>query len=91
MDLSTFEWSDKIFLKNTYWRVLEINNYDPTTPGAVEVKLLKMTARPSDCDTLPDTGKGGIIQYTPTSATKECCEKYGYEFDGTKCFQPLPI
>ena len=91
VDLSTFEWNDKIFLKNTYWRVLEINNYDPTTPGAVEVKLLKMIARPSDCDTLPDTGKGGIIQYTPTSATKECCEKYGYEFDGTKCFQPLPI
>ena len=91
VDLSTFEWNDKIFLKNTYWRVLEINNYDPTTPGAVEVKLLKMIARPSDCDTLPDTGKGGIVQYTPTSATKECCEKYGYEFDGTKCFQPLPI
>jgi hypothetical protein len=91
VDLSTFEWNDKIFLKNTYWRVLEIINYDPTTPGAVEVKLLKMIARPSDCDTLPDTGKGGIVQYTPTSATKECCEKYGYEFDGTKCFQPLPI
>jgi len=92
VDLSTFEWNDKIFLKNTYWRVLEINNYDPTTPGAVEVKLLKVLGRPSDCDTLPDTGKGGIIQYTPTSATKECCEKYGYEYEATgKCYQPLPI
>jgi hypothetical protein len=92
VDLSTFEWNDKIFLKNTYWRVLEINNYDPTTPGAVEVKLVKVLGRPSDCDTLPDTGKGGIIQYTPTSATKECCEKYGYEYEKTgKCYQPLPI
>jgi hypothetical protein len=92
VDLSTFEWNDKIFLKNTYWRVLEINNYDPTTPGAVEVKLLKVLGRPSDCDTLPDTGKGGIVQYTPTSATKECCEKYGYEYEATgKCYQPLPI
>lgn len=92
VDLSTFEWNDKIYLKNTYWRVLEINNYDPTTPGAVEVKLVKVLGRPSDCDTLPDTGKGGIVQYTPTSATKECCEKYGYEYEAVgKCYQPIPI
>ena len=92
VDISTFEWSDKIYLKNTYWRVLEIANYDPTTPGVVEVKLVKMLGEIADCSTLPDTGKGGIIQFTPTSATEECCKKYGFEYEATgKCYNPIPL
>lgn len=92
-DIALMEWSDKIYLFNQYWRVLEIQNYDATKDGLTRVKLIKILGAISDCEQLPSTGSRGTIQGTPTSLTKKCCERYGFVYDPTskKCYQPAPL
>jgi hypothetical protein len=95
-DLSTFEWSDKIYLFDTYWRVIEISGYDPTTDGTVTVTLLKILGTIRDCDYIPVDGRTGRIQFQNPSGTnvfqlpRTCCERYGFIYDaGTSyCYQP---
>lgn len=92
-DIQAFEWSDRIYLFSTYWRVIEISGYDATREGLTKVRLLKILGDIRDCTQLPTSGKGGIIQFEPTSASVECCERYGYvyDFDGRKCTMPVLI
>ena len=92
-DIQAFEWSDRIYLFSTYWRVIEISNYDATRQGLTKVRLLKILGDIRDCTQLPTSGKGGIVQFEPTSASVECCERYGYvyDFDGRKCTMPVLI
>ena len=95
-DLSTFEWSDKIYLFNTYWRVLQISGYDPTTEGTVTVQLLKILGTIRDCDYIPVDGRSGRIQFQNPSGTnvfqlpRTCCERYGFIYDAATayCYQP---
>jgi len=95
-DLSTFEWSDKIYLFNTYWRVLQISNYDPTTEGTVTVQLLKILGTMRDCTYIPSTGRTGRIEFTTSTGSgiftvnRTCCERYGFIYDVATayCYQP---
>ena len=95
-EISTFEFSDKIYLFNTYWRVLEITGFDPTVDGVCKVQLLKILGTMRDCTYLPATGRTGRIEFTTSSGSgiftvnRECCEKYGFVYvAGTaNCFQP---
>lgn len=100
-EIATFEFSDKIFIKDTYFRILSIANYDPTTENIVQVRLVKILGDIRDCYYIPvSADKNGQISFstpsggTLTSATRECCERYGYVFDGSggtsRCFQNLP-
>lgn len=92
-DIALMEWSDKIYLFNQYWRILEIQNYDATKDGLTRVKLVKILGAIQDCEQIPSSGSRGTIQGTPTSLTKKCCERYGFLFDPTskKCYQPAPL
>lgn len=92
-DLATFEWSDKIYLFNQYWRIIEIQGYDATRDGLTKVKLVKILGSIQDCEQLPSTASRGLIQGTPTSLSKKCCERYGYTFDPNtkRCLQPIPL
>ena len=80
-DVATFEFSDKIFLFNQYWRVLEISNFDATQDTVTQVKLLKVLGTVRDCAQLPTTSLNGIISGDVTSLSKTCCERYGYTYD----------
>lgn len=95
-DLATFEFSDKIYLKDTYWRILSIQ-YDATSEGLTKVEMLKVLGDIRDCSYIPngiDKANGqisflnpsGTTVYTPT---QECCERYGYVYDTTsaRCYQ----
>jgi hypothetical protein len=96
LDISTFEWSDKIYLFNTYWRILEISGYDPTSEGTVQVKLLKVLGTMRDCTYLPATGRTGKIEFTTSTGSgiftvnRTCCERYGFVYDAATayCYQP---
>jgi len=92
-DIALMEWSDKIYIFNQYWRILEIQNYDATKDGLTRVKLVKILGAIQDCEQIPSTGSRGTIQGTPTSLTKKCCERYGFLYDPTskKCYQPAPL
>jgi hypothetical protein len=95
-EISTFEFSDKIYLFNTYWRVLEITGFDPTVDGVCKVQLLKILGTMRDCTYLPSTGRTGRIEFTQPNGSsiftvsRECCEKYGffYSSSSANCFQP---
>ena len=100
-EIATFKFSDKIFIKDTYFRILSISNYDPTTENIVQVRLVKILGAIRDCTYIPvSSDKNGQISFsTPTGSTvtspsRECCERYGYVFDESglqsKCFQNLP-
>lgn len=99
-ELATFEFSDKIYIKDTYWRILSIS-YDATSEDLVKVEMLKVLGDIRDCYYIPtgiNKANGRIEFSTPsgatvTSATRECCERYGYVFDDSGltsiCLQPF--
>jgi hypothetical protein len=100
-DIATFEFSDKIYLKDTYWRILSIS-YDATSEDLVKVELLKVLSDVRDCALIPyDINKAnGRIRFRNAAgslvdqvspANSICCTKYGYVYDATNnyCYQPF--
>ena len=96
-DLATFEFSDKIYLKDTYWRIISIS-YDATSEHLVKVELIKVLGDIRDCSWLPySVDKYGQLTFenaagtTSTSVPTECCERYGYvSTTSNECFQNTP-
>ncbi len=93
VDINTFEWSDRIFIKDTYYRVLSISNYVPSETQSVKVKLLKIIGDVRDCRWLPHSfDKDGRVQFEDSDGgldyqvTEECCTKYGHRFDNNTSF-----
>ena len=91
-ELATFEFSDKIYLKDTYWRILSIS-YDATSEGLVKVEMLKVLGDIRDCTFLPyEFNKDGRVRFTNVSGTvvdqvsRQCCERYGYSYDNSTAF-----
>jgi hypothetical protein len=89
---------DKIYIKDTYWRILSIS-YDATSEDLVKVELLKVLGDIRDCQFIPFgiDKADGKIQFTNLSGqtvvqvTRVCCERYGYFYDNasSNCFQPF--
>ena len=86
-ELADFEFSDNIYLKDSYWRVLKIN-YDSNVEGTARVELIKILSDIEICADIP-TGWDDRFQYvlfngsTPASpdiGSQACCEKYGYQW-----------
>lgn len=86
-ELADFEFSDNIYLKDSYWRVLKIN-YDSNVEGTAKVELIKIL---SDVEICADTPTGyaerarfvlfnGSTEASPDIGSKACCEKYGYQW-----------
>jgi len=100
-ELATFEFSDKIYIKDTYWRILSIS-YDATSEDLVKVEMLKVLGDIRDCALIPyDINKAnGKIRFTTAAGTvidqvipanSICCTKYGYVYDSDNvaCYQPF--
>ena len=84
-ELATFEFSDKIYIKDTYWRILSVS-YDATTEGLVKVEMLKTLEGIRDCSWLPySVDRMGQLSFQNTTGTistsvpQNCCERYGYQ------------
>lgn len=100
-DLASFEFSDKIYLKDTYWRILSIK-YDASSEGLAQIELVKVLGDIRDCAWLPySVDKFGQLTFqnstgtTSTSVPQSCCERYGYTFVSqnggvvvSECWQP---
>ncbi|MCP4601708.1 MAG: hypothetical protein GY847_14535, partial [Proteobacteria bacterium] len=91
-ELATFEFSDKIYIKDTYWRILSIS-YDATSEDLAKVEMLKVLGDIRDCSFLPhEFNKDGRIRFTNSSGTvvdqvsRVCCERYGYSYDNDTAF-----
>jgi hypothetical protein len=82
-DIANFQFADKVYIKNTVWRVLNIYNYSLVENKSTLVRLLKVVEKnPYECEAVPysynDDGtisfkdpenlSGGLV-----SVTEECC------------------
>lgn len=86
-DILTFKFNDKIWIKDAYWRILEINDYGVGLKELTKVKLIKILGAIRDCSVTPvAVGRNGIISWEnnegdPADATEQCCLRYGYQWN----------
>ena len=92
-DIYNFKYNDKIFIKDSYWRILEISDYVIGTMDTVKVKLMKLIGVEPSCLLTPvaiDTNGQVIFQDSAGEtqpANFDCCTAYGYTWDGIgSCF-----
>ena len=50
VDIFNFKFNDEIFIKDTYWRILEISNYEVGEKSSTKVTLLKVIDSIQNCD-----------------------------------------
>jgi hypothetical protein len=85
-DILTFSFADKIWIQDSYWRILEISDYKVGLQESTKVKLIKFLDQISDCSSTPvGTTVNGEVEFesdgTPVEATEDCCSRYGYFWD----------
>jgi hypothetical protein len=90
-DILSFSYADRIFIKDSYWRIIEISDYKIGLYESVKVKLIKLVNPSPDCDLVPvnviiDDNRNQIIEFedysgNPQPANATCCARYGYTWD----------
>ena len=93
-DIANFEFADKIYIKDTYWRIISIK-FDATSEGLTQIELVKVLGDIRDCAWLPyAVDKYGQLTFenaagtTSTTVPQSCCERYGYVSTATnECWQ----
>jgi len=88
-DILTFKFSDKVWIQDSYWRILEITDYKVGNYESTKVKLLKIVEESEDCSGTPvSISVNGEVNFEdangdPIEATQDCCLRYGYDWDET--------
>jgi hypothetical protein len=93
-DIFTFQFSDKIWIIDSWWRVLEINGYVVGEQDMTSVKLIRVLDINNDCDLVPVSANldQSLNWETPNGdpavITQECCLRFGYNWNSAKnnCF-----
>jgi len=86
-DILGFKFNDQIFIVDSYWRILEIDNYVVGTQDTTKVRLIKVLSSTIDCASTPSgTTVGGQVEWVdfagdPTTGTEACCIRYGYAWN----------
>lgn len=83
-DLLSWSFNDKIYIKDTYYRILSIS-YDANAPGTAQVELIRKL---DDIEVCADTPTGlypnsDIVTFNNSSTdygSEACCVLYGYEW-----------
>jgi hypothetical protein len=88
-DILTFQFSDKVWIQDAYWRIIEVSDYKVGNLESTKVKLLKFLEDTEDCASTPVTvSTNGEVNFedaagNPVTATQDCCTRYGYTWDET--------
>lgn len=93
-DVLTFKFKDKIWIKDSYWRILEISDYKVGGNDVTKVRLIKILDLSPDCSITPvSVGVNGIVNFEDNAgdqaaANELCCGRYGYFWDSgtSNCF-----
>ena len=90
-DILTFKYNDRIFIKDSYWRIIEISDYKVGLSESTKVKLIKLVEPAPDCELIPTTvvineDMTQAIEFTdfegnPQPANEACCVRYGYTWE----------
>ena len=88
-DIYSFKFSDKVWIQDSWWRILEISDYKIGMFESTKVTLLKFLDDQEDCTATPsNVSYSGHVQFidadgNPTDPTQDCCRRYGYSWDET--------
>ena len=93
-DIFTFQFSDKIWIIDSWWRVLEINGYVVGEQDLTKVKLIRVLDIDNGCDIVPVSANldQSLNWETPNGdpavVTQDCCVRFGYNWNSAKnnCF-----
>jgi hypothetical protein len=92
-DVYQFKFNDKIFIKDAYYRILDISDYVVGMQDSVKVKLIKFVSATPDCllSPKPVIGINGNIIWEDSEGetqpgTETCCNNYGYFWVGSECY-----
>ena len=82
-DIHSFKFNDKIYIENSYWRILKIENYDATTDAPTKVQLIKVLSDIALCADIPTnhSSLSNAILFNNSNTdygSQACCEQYGY-------------
>jgi hypothetical protein len=89
-DIFTFQWSDKIWIVDSWWRVLDIEGYVVGEQDVTKVKLIRLLDIDNDCDIIPVSANLNqtLNWETPNgdaaTVTEDCCRRFGYYWNSTK-------
>lgn len=97
-DVLTFKFSDKIWIEDSYWRILEITDYKIGGYESTKVKLIKFLEDVEDCSGTPvSVSANGEVNFedasgNPIASTQDCCQRYGYTWDEDQaiCWANIP-
>lgn len=96
-DILTFQWSDRIYVKDSWWRILEITDYGIALGETTKVKLARLVDLGLDCTYKPyaSTLNGTILfadgeGNTGLTGNEFCCERYGYYWYDGRCKNSSP-
>jgi hypothetical protein len=97
-DILTFQFNDKVWIQDSYWRIIEVNDYKVGDVESTKVKLLKFLEDTEDCTSTPaSVAINGEVNFEdaagdPVTATQDCCTRYGYTWDETAgvCWAFIP-
>jgi hypothetical protein len=89
-DIFSFQFSDKIWIIDSWWRVLEIQGYVVGEQDLTKVKLIRVLDIENGCDLIPvsanldqslnwETPNGD-----PATITQDCCLRFGYNWNSAK-------
>jgi hypothetical protein len=87
MDVQSFSFADKIWVKDSYWRILEITDYKVGMNESTRVVLIKTDMDSPDCTSIPfQSSSNGFIQFedfdgNPVPPSASCCIRYGYTWN----------
>ena len=93
-DILTFSFANIVWIKDSWWRVLEINDYKVGDSETTNVKLIKVVDPSVQCGVLPVGAlvSGQIIwedlDGNPALGTELCCSQYNWSWSEAKgaCF-----
>tara|TARA_R110002020_G_scaffold40381_3_gene119426 strand:+ start:1955 stop:4870 length:2916 start_codon:yes stop_codon:yes gene_type:complete len=94
VDYYNIKFSDLVYIKDAYWRILKVNSFQPNTDDLTQVELLKILDTPRACEYIPSQiSIGGVVEFTDEAGStsfgsQECCEFWGYEWSITnsRCY-----
>ncbi len=89
-DIFSIQWSDKIWIVDSWWRILDIEGYVVGGQDVTKVKLIRLLDVANDCNLYPvssnldQTLNWETLAGDPTSINEECCRRFGYYWNPTK-------
>ena len=98
-DIYQFKFNDKIFIRDSYYRILDISDYVVGMQDSVKVKLLKIVSATPDClltiAPMTSININGSVRFVDgdgedAPATQDCCDKYGYFWVDPYCYAKIP-